>query len=324
MAPELPLVSIITPSLNQGRFIKETILSIKNQTHPRIEHIIMDGGSTDDTLDIIKRYDGTYNMQWTSEPDNGMYEAINKGLRKAQGNILAYLNADDLYFPWTVSVVADYLVRYPDSDFVYGDLMFLDLETGKTGIKLYPRYARQSLMMGRNLGQPAVFFRRSMLERVGFFDESLKLVADREYWMRAMSKQCRFSKIDEVLAIFRQHGTTQSTVKHPLLVQEGQQVLEKYRTTKQSNGSLFKIIDYLRSAWRWRWAMIKFTCGYYRIRGKSPPAGHKLSCQWQNLVGFPGFQLILLPALLRTISPWLSKVYPKNWVQVDVKQLLRE
>src|SRR4030067_3134955 len=94
---DLPLVSIITPSLNQGEFIEETILSVKNQTYENIEHIIVDGGSTDDTLNILKKYAGSYRMRWLSEPDNGMYQAINKGMRLANGEILAYLNSDDLY-----------------------------------------------------------------------------------------------------------------------------------------------------------------------------------------------------------------------------------
>ncbi|MEM2568057.1 MAG: glycosyltransferase, partial [Candidatus Bathyarchaeia archaeon] len=92
------LVSIITPSLNQGRFIRETLLSVKSQDYPCIEHIVIDGGSTDDTLMILKRYEGTYNLRWISEPDEGHSDAVNKGFRMAQGEIVGWLNSDDVYF----------------------------------------------------------------------------------------------------------------------------------------------------------------------------------------------------------------------------------
>lgn len=100
-SPE-PLVSIVTPSFNQGRFIEETILSVKNQNYPHIEHLIIDGGSTDETLDVIRRYEGTYNLRWVSEPDEGQADALNKGFRLARGEVLGWLNADDTYQPGAV------------------------------------------------------------------------------------------------------------------------------------------------------------------------------------------------------------------------------
>lgn len=108
-----PLVSIITPSFNQGDFIADNILCIRNQMYKNIEHIIIDGSSTDDTLEVLKKYEGSYNMRWVSEPDNGMYEAVNKGLKMSKGEILAYLNSDDLYLPWTVKVVVRFFQQDP-------------------------------------------------------------------------------------------------------------------------------------------------------------------------------------------------------------------
>ena len=116
------MVSIVTPSYNQGTFIEETILSVKDQAWSSVEHIIMDGGSTDCTLDILRRYEGTYNMRWNSEPDGGMYQAINKGLRLSHGEVLAYLNSDDRYFPWTVEVAMKELANH-DVDFIFGDML---------------------------------------------------------------------------------------------------------------------------------------------------------------------------------------------------------
>ncbi len=120
MTGELPLVSIVTPSLNQGRFIQETILSVKDQTYPNIEHIIVDGGSTDGTLDIIKKYEGTYKMRWVSEPDSGQSDAINKGWRMAKGEILAYLNSDDTYMPWAVETAVELFSEHPDVAIIVG------------------------------------------------------------------------------------------------------------------------------------------------------------------------------------------------------------
>src|SRR4030042_1306962 len=118
MNDEDPLVPIVPPSLNKGRFIEETILSIKNQTYPRIEHIVIDGGSTDETLDILKKYSNS--LIWISEPDKGQSDAINKGWRMAKGDILGWLNADDTYMPWAVETAVRFFAENPDVGMVYG------------------------------------------------------------------------------------------------------------------------------------------------------------------------------------------------------------
>ena len=116
--PKLPLVSIITPSYNRARFIEETILSIQEQSYPRIEHIVVDGGSSDGTLQILMKYGDQ--LSWISEPDEGMYDAINKGFRRAQGDILAWLNTDDTYVvPDAVSTALSFLIDKPQVGMVY-------------------------------------------------------------------------------------------------------------------------------------------------------------------------------------------------------------
>src|SRR4030042_1239734 len=124
MNDEDPLVPIVPPSLNKGRFIEETILSIKNQTYPRIEHIVIDGGSTDETLDILRKYGDS--LVWISEPDKGMYDASNKGITMAKGEILGWLMADDTYMPWAVETAVRFLVENPDVVMVYGKCPFID------------------------------------------------------------------------------------------------------------------------------------------------------------------------------------------------------
>ena len=127
-----PKVSIITPSYNQGQFIEETILSAKNQDYPNIEHIVIDGNSTDSTLDILHKYDN--DIIWISEPDRGQSDALNKGFRIATGEIIGWLNSDDIYLPGAVKKAVDALMNNPKFDIVYGDYLIID-ENSKVLLK---------------------------------------------------------------------------------------------------------------------------------------------------------------------------------------------
>jgi len=203
----LPLVSIVTPTLNQGRFIEATIRSIKTQSYKRFEHIVVDGGSTDETLDILRRSEGTYPMRWLSEPDRGMYEAVNKGMRRASGDILAYLNSDDLYFPWTLEAVVEAFGHRRDADFIYGDALLIDDATGRQDFYWTLPFDLDYIQRFGFLAQPTVFWRRRAYSEIGPFDESLRYVADCDYWMRAGAGH-RFFKLNEFLAIERNHSAT--------------------------------------------------------------------------------------------------------------------
>jgi glycosyltransferase involved in cell wall biosynthesis len=202
-----PLVSIVTPTLNQGRFIEQTLRSLETQTYRNFEHIVVDGESTDETLDILRRHEGGYPMRWTSEPDAGMYDAINKGMSRASGDILAYLNSDDLYFPWTLEVIVSEFNRHPDADFVFGDALAINDETGQQDVYWMPPFDLADIRTTGLLTQPAVFWRKAVLDEEGPFDTSLRYVADCEFWMRAGARK-RFHKVDEFLAIERRHGAT--------------------------------------------------------------------------------------------------------------------
>jgi hypothetical protein len=146
-------------------------------------------------------------MSWTSEPDRGMYDAVNKGLRQAQGEILAYLNSDDLYFPWTLETVVAYFRRHPEADVVFGDALAVDDDTGRQEIYWFPPFNLTHLRAVGFLAQPAVFWRRRVMEEEGLFDDTLRYVADCDYWMRIGARQ-RFAKLNEMLAIERRHEQT--------------------------------------------------------------------------------------------------------------------
>jgi glycosyltransferase involved in cell wall biosynthesis len=201
------VVSIVTPTLNQGRFIEATIRSVKGQTFRGFEHIVVDGGSTDETLEVLRRHEGTYPMRWLSEPDGGMYEAVNKGLRLARGEIVAYLNSDDLYFPWTIETVVRAFRRHPYADFVFGDALSVDDATGSQELYWMLPFDLDDIRRVGFLAQPAVFWHRAAYEATGPFDERLRYVADCEYWMRAGERH-RFHKVNEFLAVERNHSST--------------------------------------------------------------------------------------------------------------------
>ncbi len=203
MQQELPLVSIVTPSLNQGAYVEETILSVKNQTYPRVEHIIIDGGSTDNTLDVIKKYDGAYNMRWISEPDEGQSDAINKGWRMATGEILAYLNSDDTYMPRAVETAVRWLTDHPDVDMLYGDCSIIGKSGEVTGQYPAADFNLAELLCGRNMiPQPAVFLRKEVLDGVGYLDTNLHRTMDYDLWAR-IGLKCKVKYIPQLLASFR-------------------------------------------------------------------------------------------------------------------------
>jgi len=179
----LPKISIITPSFNQGQYIEETIRSVLLQDYPNLEYIIIDGGSSDDTLRILKKYDSW--ITWISEPDEGQTNAINKGLKMASGEILAYLNSDDIYEPGTFYTIAHTFVERGDIAMIYGDVMHIDensdfIEYHETGEMDKERYMSGAFY----LPQPSVFFRKCVLKTLGYFDEKLHLGMDFDYWLR--------------------------------------------------------------------------------------------------------------------------------------------
>jgi glycosyltransferase involved in cell wall biosynthesis len=178
-----PLVSIITPSFNKGPYIEETIFSIRNQTYNNIEHIVIDGGSSDETISILKHHNN--DLKWISEPDRGQSDAINKGWRLAKGEIIAYLNADDTYLSTAVETVVYFFEQNPEIFMVYGDGIMTD-EHGKNehSFRCGEFNLKDFVFRRLNIFQPSVFLRKEIFETVGNVDEKLHLAMDFDYWLR--------------------------------------------------------------------------------------------------------------------------------------------
>ncbi|MBV9354378.1 MAG: glycosyltransferase [Chloroflexi bacterium] len=198
-----PPISIVTPSFNQGRYIERTIESVLGQDVPGLEYVIMDGGSTDQTVEILRRYDGR--LRWTSGPDGGHSDAINKGIAATHGDIVGWLNSDDVYFPGALQRVVGYFAEHPEAEVVYGDAHHIDAEDHF--IEHYPTepWSYERLKELCFISQPATFLRRQVARDNGPLDTSLRYCMDYDYWFRLAGRGVRFSYLPELLAATRLH-----------------------------------------------------------------------------------------------------------------------
>jgi glycosyltransferase involved in cell wall biosynthesis len=178
-----PLVSIITPSFNQDAFLEATIQSVLTQNYAQLEYWIIDGGSQDSSLDIIHKYADQL-TGWISEPDEGQADAINKGFHLAQGDIIAWLNSDDLYRPHAIQRAVTALKAQPEVGLVYSDVDSIDAQGALFNCMHYDQWQLLDLMTFKILGQPSVFFRRSVLEATGLLDPSYNYLLDHHLWLR--------------------------------------------------------------------------------------------------------------------------------------------
>jgi glycosyltransferase involved in cell wall biosynthesis len=210
----LPKISVITPSLNQGGFIQQTIESVLGQGYPSLEYIVIDGGSTDDTLEVLRRYQGR--LRWISEPDTGQANAINKGLRLTSGEIVAYLNSDDLYLPGALQTVGKFFAAHPQAAWLSGRCITLDADCRPTR-KLITAYKNfwlglrsyTVLQVLNYISQPATFWRRSTTDELGLLDERLHYTMDYEYWLR-IGRRYPLHSLPQPLAAFRLYAGSKS------------------------------------------------------------------------------------------------------------------
>jgi len=219
----LPLVSIVTVVLNGAKHIEQTIQSVSTQTYPNIEYIIIDGGSTDGTLNILKQYTDQID-HWQSEADGGIYFAMNKGIALAKGQIIGILNADDFYLPGAVhNIVQAHLQN--NADIYYGDMLVMPEGSSKEAAqRLKPDISVMREKPG--IFHPACFVKRSVYEQVGDFDTRFKISSDYEFLLRCLEQKCTFSYVPEPITCFRPGGMSASCYSNV----EGYRILKMYRT----------------------------------------------------------------------------------------------
>lgn len=219
----LPKISVVTPSYNQTSFIERTILSVLNQKYPNLEYIIIDGGSTDGSVDIIKRY-SQFLSYWVSEPDQGQADAINKGFLRSSGEILAWLNSDDMYLPGALHRAAAAFAREPKASIIYGDYIKVDENDKCIALRRQPSFSYNICFFGYlTVMQPAAFFRRQTVFDVGLLDTSFHCIMDYDLIVK-LARRGKVIHIPGYLAAFRLHPESKSVTIRPRFREESRRM----------------------------------------------------------------------------------------------------
>jgi len=218
------LISIITPSYNQVAYLEYTLQSVLAQNYPHIEYLVIDGGSIDGSLDIIRRYADRL-AWWVSEPDAGQADAINKGFAQARGEYIAWLNSDDLYLPGAVMQAVAVLQANPELGMVFGDAFTINGDGMPLNALVFGEWGLPDLMAFRIICQPAVFMRRSILERAGYLDSSYHYMLDHQLWLR-LARLAPILHVSQTWAAARHHAAAKNVAHAEAFGEEALHILE--------------------------------------------------------------------------------------------------
>jgi glycosyltransferase involved in cell wall biosynthesis len=228
-----PKISIVTPSYNQCAFFDDALLSVKRQNYPALEHIVMDGGSTDGSVELLQRYScqpDWEHLHWVSEPDKGQSNALNKGFRIATGDIIGWLNSDDRYCPECFRAVVEEFEKNPDIDILYGDYTWIDEGGRVVRVRREIEFSLFILSYHRVLYVPttSTFFRRRVFDEGNFIDERYNYAMDYEYFLRLAHKGYRFKHVSGLLADFRWHSNSKTGAHPERMLAEHDEIAMKY------------------------------------------------------------------------------------------------
>jgi glycosyltransferase involved in cell wall biosynthesis len=273
---DLPLVSIVTPSFNQAPFLEQTIRSVLEQDYPRIEYMIVDGGSTDGSVDIIKKYADRFSW-WISEKDSGQAEAINKGLRRARGEIVAWLNSDDVYLPGALSAAVQAFEQKPQAGLVYGNAYSMDGAGRVFNAMKAAQWDVNDLLSFHILSQPAVFMRRVILERAEYLDQTYQLLLDHHLWIK-MAALAPMVHVPATWAAARVHAEAKNSKRAAMFGEEAFRILEWAETQPM-------LAEWINHNRKQVWAGAYRLNGFYLTDSGNPSAA--LRSYWKSFVLYP-------------------------------------
>jgi glycosyltransferase involved in cell wall biosynthesis len=259
---KLPLISVLTPSYNQGKYIEQTIASVLEQNYPRIEHIVMDGGSTDETVSILKRCP---HLRWVSEPDGGQADSLNKGLRMATGDIVGWVNSDDFYEKAVFQQVRE-IFEDESVGWVVGDVVNYYDGSGREEYVYSKTVSYESLIRDPDiLRQPGTFFRTDLLREVGGWDPELHMVMDLDLWIR-LARIRAPRMLHEAVAYFRIHPEQKTgALLFALQTREIDRVLKRYGASTTA-----RLRHRARKRYWWAKGIVKRSLIHARILDTEP------------------------------------------------------
>jgi len=224
---DAPTVSIVTPSYQQGRYLGRTLYSVVSQEYPALEYAVQDGGSSDETLEVLQRFEPALTC-WRSEPDAGQADAINRGFQETTGEIMAWLNSDDLLLPGSLAYVARYFVAHPDVDVVYGHRLMIDENDGEIGAWILPTHDDFTLTIADYIPQETLFWRRSIWEAAGSsVDESFGYALDWDLLLRFREAGARMVRLPRFIGAFRIHDEQKTSASDAIGVAECSRLRER-------------------------------------------------------------------------------------------------
>ena len=297
-----PLVTIVTPSFNQATYLEFSLLSVLQQDYEPIEYIVVDGGSTDGSVEIIRKYADRL-AWWVSEPDNGQADAINKGFSKAHGEVVAWLNSDDLYLPGAVSGAVKAFQAQPEIGMVYGNALTINARGQALNELVFPDWDLSNLMGYRIICQPAVFLCKSTLDRVGLLDTSYQYLLDHQLWLR-VAAHAPIAHVAETWAAARQHPAAKNVAKAGNFGQEAFRIL----SWMQSQPDLTTLLDQNQ---RQVLSGVHRLNARYLLDGGRP--GEALKAYWQAILTKPSFALQHWHRILYALLDLMGAGQLANW-----------